>query len=181
MCPALIFAANRKDRVRGRTRTLVVSIKTRNGFSQSGAPSGRKCAVDFLGLWANLEIISLSHAGKPIVRVKIKCLEDLKIYGTSPSKLTIITIINKVEIIVDRPFKLIEVVRFSWVNIVVVKGDFTAVDRFIDIQSGVCIIKIITMFKSRNMEFDGKSDLNTYGSKDEKISGIMQDLDYLSI
>lgn len=42
MCPALIFAASRNDRVNGRTITLVVSISTRNGLSQSGAPSGRK-------------------------------------------------------------------------------------------------------------------------------------------
>jgi len=42
MWPALIFAANRNDRVNGRTIILVVSIRTRNGFNQSGAPSGRK-------------------------------------------------------------------------------------------------------------------------------------------
>jgi len=42
MCPALIFAANRKDRVNGRTEILVVSIKIRNGFSHVGAPSGKK-------------------------------------------------------------------------------------------------------------------------------------------
>jgi hypothetical protein len=40
--PALIFAASRKDRVSGRTKILVVSIITKNGLSQSGAPSGRK-------------------------------------------------------------------------------------------------------------------------------------------
>ena len=45
-----MLAARRKDRVRGRTITLVVSIRTKNGLSQSGAPSGRKWAVDFLGL-----------------------------------------------------------------------------------------------------------------------------------
>lgn len=42
MWPALILAAKRNDRVRGRTVILVVSIITRNGFNQSGAPSGRK-------------------------------------------------------------------------------------------------------------------------------------------
>ena len=42
MCPALMLAASRNDRVRGRTRILDVSIRTRNGFSQSGAPSGRR-------------------------------------------------------------------------------------------------------------------------------------------
>lgn len=42
MWPALMFAASRNDKVSGRTVILVVSIRTRNGFNQSGAPSGRK-------------------------------------------------------------------------------------------------------------------------------------------
>lgn len=50
MWPALILAAKRNDRVSGRTVILVVSIMTRNGFSQSGAPSGSRCATVFLGL-----------------------------------------------------------------------------------------------------------------------------------
>lgn len=66
MCPAVIFAANRKDRVMGRTRILVVSIITRNGFNHSGAPSGRKCAVDFFGEYLNEEINILNHMGSPI-------------------------------------------------------------------------------------------------------------------
>lgn len=49
MWPAVMFAASRKDRVIGRTRILVVSIITKNGFSHSGAPSGRKWATDFFG------------------------------------------------------------------------------------------------------------------------------------
>lgn len=42
-----MFAASRKDRVIERTVTLVVSINTRKGLSQSGAPSGRRWAIDF--------------------------------------------------------------------------------------------------------------------------------------
>lgn len=42
MCPAVMLAASRKDRVIGRTTVLIVSMRTRNGFSQIGAPSGRK-------------------------------------------------------------------------------------------------------------------------------------------
>jgi hypothetical protein len=72
MCPALIFAANRKERVRGRTRILEVSINTRNGFNQSGAPSGRKWAAEEIGFFVNLDIIILSHTGNPIDRVKIR-------------------------------------------------------------------------------------------------------------
>jgi len=49
MCPAVIFAANRKDRVIGRTRFLTVSIKTKNGFNQSGAPLGSSLARKVYG------------------------------------------------------------------------------------------------------------------------------------
>ena len=49
ICPAVILAANRNESVIGRTKILVVSIRTRNGFNHSGAPSGKKCATDFFG------------------------------------------------------------------------------------------------------------------------------------
>jgi hypothetical protein len=42
MCPAVMLAASRNDSVIGRTKILVVSIITRNGFNHSGAPSGKK-------------------------------------------------------------------------------------------------------------------------------------------
>jgi len=76
--PALILAASRNDRVRGRTVTLVVSINTRNGLSQSGAPSGKKCAIDFLIDLKNLDIIIASQSGSPKIKVKIRCLDVLK-------------------------------------------------------------------------------------------------------
>lgn len=44
--PALILAANRKDNVIGRNKILSVSINTKNGFNQSGAPPGSKLAVN---------------------------------------------------------------------------------------------------------------------------------------
>lgn len=58
---------------------LVVSMSTKNGFSQSGAPSGRKCAVEFLGLKEKDEMISLNHKGSPIDSDIIKCLDNLKV------------------------------------------------------------------------------------------------------
>jgi len=76
MCPAVIFAASRKDSVIGRTKILVVSISTRNGFNHSGAPSGKKWATDFLGEWANDEMIIDNHIGNPIDSVMIKCLDE---------------------------------------------------------------------------------------------------------
>jgi hypothetical protein len=72
MWPALILAAKRNDRVRGRTKMLVVSIKTRNGLSQSGAPSGRKWAIDFIGLFVKVDRIILIHRGRPNLSVKMR-------------------------------------------------------------------------------------------------------------
>jgi len=72
ICPALMLAANRNDSVSGRTRILVVSIKIRNGFSQSGAPSGNKCATDALGDFENVDKMKDSHIGNPNESVKIK-------------------------------------------------------------------------------------------------------------
>ena len=69
MWPAVMFAAKRKDRVIGRTKILVVSIITRKGFSHSGAPSGKKCAVDFFAEYLKEEISILIHIGKPIESV----------------------------------------------------------------------------------------------------------------
>lgn len=79
MWPALILAARRNDRVRGRTTILVVSMITRNGFSQSGAPSGNRWAIVFFGLRNVLDRINLSHIGNPRERVNIKCLDVLKV------------------------------------------------------------------------------------------------------
>ena len=50
MCPALILAASRKERVIGRTKVLSVSIMTRNGFSHIGAPEGSRWAAKEAGL-----------------------------------------------------------------------------------------------------------------------------------
>jgi hypothetical protein len=122
ICPAVILAASRNDRVIGRTDTLIVSISTKNGFSHSGAPSGRKCAVDFLGLNANVDTIILNHIGSPIVSVKIKCLEDDREYGIIPIKLVKIIMINNDVTIDDIPFRLIDIVRDSCLIIVSIIG-----------------------------------------------------------
>lgn len=79
MCPALMFAANRNDRVIGRTRILVDSISTRNGFSHSGAPSGSRCAVVALMFQVRLDMINASQRGRPKDSVKIRWLEVLNL------------------------------------------------------------------------------------------------------
>lgn len=111
--PAVMFAANRNDSVIGRTAILVVSISTRNGLSHSGAPSGKKWAIDFFGEYVNDEMIILSHIGKPIDSVIIKCLDDDSEYGIIPIRLIAIMVMNKAVTIDDIPFKLIDKVRDS--------------------------------------------------------------------
>jgi len=79
ICPALILAASRNERVIGRTRVLMVSIRTKKGLSQSGAPPGRSLAINVLGEFVKDDIIKDSQKGSPRDRVMIKCLEALKI------------------------------------------------------------------------------------------------------
>lgn len=92
MWPALMLAASRNDNVIGRTIILDDSISTKNGFSQSGAPSGSRCAIVALIDLIALDIIKSIHIGKPILRVNNKCLVTLNVYGNSPNILSITTI-----------------------------------------------------------------------------------------
>lgn len=77
MWPAVMFAASRKERVIGRTKILILSIKTRNGLSQSGAPPGKSLAAQDVGACVALERISESHKINPRGRVIMRCLESL--------------------------------------------------------------------------------------------------------
>ena len=99
------MAANRNESVRGRTIILVVSISTRKGLSQFGAPSGRKWAIDALGYWLNDDRIMLSHIGNPHDKVKMRWLESLNVYGNSPSMLVTMIVVNRVEVIIIVDFK----------------------------------------------------------------------------
>lgn len=49
MCPALMLAARRNDKVIGRRRTLTVSIRTKMGLNHLGAPAGSRWAKKDLG------------------------------------------------------------------------------------------------------------------------------------
>ena len=69
ICPALMFAASRNERVIGRTIIEDDSINTKNGFNHVGAPSGSKWATVILGDFVVLDEINISHIGNPILRV----------------------------------------------------------------------------------------------------------------
>jgi len=105
MCPAVRLAANRKERVMGRTLILRVSIITKKGFSQFGAPPGRRLAVKDIGAWVALDRIKDNHRGRPRDRVIIKCVDKLNVYGIRPIKLVAINSIKSAVMIVENLFK----------------------------------------------------------------------------
>lgn len=70
MWPALILAASRKAKVKGRTEILIVSINTRKGFNHVGAPLGSNLAAKEEGENINAEIIRESQRGRARERVK---------------------------------------------------------------------------------------------------------------
>lgn len=123
MWPALIFAANRNDRVIGRTKILIVSTKTKNGFNQSGAPPGKILAKNLVWELINEEIIKDNHKGIAIAIVKNKCLEILKIYGSNPVKFIIIIIKKALLIREENPFNWCPVVRETCRYIVFLGSD----------------------------------------------------------
>ena len=116
-----MFAASRKDRVSGRTVTLTDSISTRNGFSQVGAPSGKKWAMNIIGNFVSDDRIIVIHRGNPRINVKIRCLDELNIYGLNPIKLIRTRRINNVLTIVVKPLIIIIFVRNSWSIITFIK------------------------------------------------------------
>ena len=67
------------------------SINTKNGFSQSGAPSGRRWAIVALIDLMALDIINNIHIGRPILKVNKRCLVTLKVYGNNPNIFNITT------------------------------------------------------------------------------------------
>jgi len=90
-----MFAASRTARVPGRIRLLIDSMITINGISAPGVLWGTK--------WANICLVWLiqpnsikdNHKGAARVKVAIKWLVLVKIYGNKPKKLLITTIRNR--------------------------------------------------------------------------------------
>lgn len=174
ICPAVILAANRNDRVIGWTNTLIVSVSTRNGLSHVGAPSGRKWAIVFLGCLVSLERIINIHIGRPIDKVIIKCLVFLRVYGVIPRRLDRMIVIKIVETIADIPFIWVEYVRDSWEKIVDIIGISLTEARFIDGHIDRLRNKMIISEISRSGVRAGITEEYTYGSNVEKMSFIIK-------
>ena len=69
MWPALILAARRNERVRGRDEVLVVSTNDRNGLSHCGVPWGTKLASVAEVSKLRDDKIYVSHKGRPRLAV----------------------------------------------------------------------------------------------------------------
>lgn len=174
MCPALMFAAKRKERVIGRTRVLTVSIRIRNGFSQEGAPPGRRDARVVEGLNFILDIRRLSHRGSPRTKVKNRCEEDLNTKGSTPIKLIEIIKINSAVKMSVRPFKCVVVVRVLCSAIVLVKIERIQKDWFGEDQNNGWIRVIVIAFINQKRVGERLKVVVVAGSKDEKMSIIIK-------
>lgn len=158
----------------GCTNTLIVSVSTKNGLSHVGAPSGRKCAIVFLGCFVNLDRIISIHIGRPMDSVIIRCLVFLNEYGVIPRRLDKIMTTKIVVTTADIPFMCVENVRDSCEKIVDIIGMSFTDARFIDGHSErFRNIIVISEIKSRGVSA-GKTDEYTYGSNVEKMSFIIK-------
>ena len=70
ICPAVIFAASRTDRVKGRIIWLTVSINTINWDKGRGVLKGTRCLKKWFVFFLNLKITNPNHNGKAKLKVK---------------------------------------------------------------------------------------------------------------
>jgi len=77
-CPAIILAAKRTAKVKGRIIDLMISIKTIKGINTLGVPLGTKWAIKELKVFDKANTIKLSHRHKPRGNVNLICLEAVK-------------------------------------------------------------------------------------------------------
>jgi len=82
--PATIFAIRRTANVKGRIIFLIDSIRTIKGIRRVGVLRGTRWASICFMLLVHPNIIKAAHSGRLKAIVKVKCLEDEKIYGNSP-------------------------------------------------------------------------------------------------
>lgn len=92
----------------------MVSASVRNGFNQSGAPSGSKAATKALVFLMIDLMIIVSQRGRPNARVNIKWLDVGRRYGIRPDQFVRIRKINNGVIIDDIPLIDFPMVRFIW-------------------------------------------------------------------
>lgn len=77
-CPAIMLAANRIAKVRGRIRELVSSIPTIKGMRAPGVPRGNRWASIRPGVFNQPQSMWPSQRGSARVKVNTRWLEAVK-------------------------------------------------------------------------------------------------------
>ena len=175
MWPALILAASRNERVIKRTEILIVSVKTKKGFNQSGAPLGRKWATKDLGAWTIALIINLNQRGRPKDKVKRRCLVDLNTYGSNPRRFNAISITKRETRIEGNPFKWILNVREAW-EFITSTGKVGIQEKRENLGHREDWSREIEK-KDKDQKINGDKELEEHvaGSNEEKMSAIIKD------
>ena len=165
-CPAIIFAVSRTARVPGRMTLLIVSMITMNGINMDGVPCGTRCSNMWLVFLIHPNSINLSHIGKASVRVSVRCLVLVKMYGNSPKKLFVKIIKNKDVRMNEFPlfsFPLLKIVFISWCSLFISRVTIMLFrDGTSQILVGISRSPIAVL-----VQFSGKLLISVVGSKIE--------------
>lgn len=119
-CPAIIFAVSRTASVPGRMTFLMVSMITINGINIDGVPCGTRCSNMWLVFLIHPNSINLNHIGRARVRVRVRWLVLVKMYGNSPRKLFVRIIKNREARMNEFPlfsFPFLRIVFISWCSL----------------------------------------------------------------
>ena len=172
MCPVLMFAVNRKDRVIGRTKILSVSTFKRNLFNHPGAPLGISLAMKDDKLLVIEEIIKVSHRHEATGKARTMWEDELKIYGINLRVLIKIRVLNRAEMIEVILFKCVEKVLVAWWVIKLMGRESIIVEWGGVAHNEENSMKIIVGVVHNRMGETVCNELQP-GSKDEKISNII--------
>lgn len=115
--PAIILAVNRTAKVPGRIILLIVSMQTINGIKILGVPWGTKWQNMCWVLLNHPYNINAIHRGILNIRVKVKWLDLVKIYGNNPKKLLNKIIVNKlikIKLLPLKPLFPIKILNSLW-------------------------------------------------------------------
>ena len=160
MCPAIMFAANRTARVKGRITNLIVSINTINGIRAVGQPKGTRWANILLNFNHPI-IINLNHSGKAKENVILIWLVRVNVKGKIPE---ILKIRIKIKIGNKKKNKWILIIFISCIN----------KERKFLIKIVNCLKGILTLITIKIIQMAQLDTILLEGSKIEKRELIIK-------
>lgn len=168
-----MFAANRKQRVNGRNKILIISIITIIGLNIKGVPVGSNLAKKVVIDNFIEDIINANHKGIPNEKVNKTWDELPKEYGIIPIKLIKRININTGTNMVIIPLIFVSVVWFAWALGASLHLYIKDVIRDGLTQKIVGILNINTKFSNQKVDPMILKYVLVVGSKVEKISIII--------